>query len=278
MADYFKREGRFGLVVGHSIPANLQGVPATIHEVTTPFGVVEVHEVFDREEQELPPVFVLYRHGVALHTLASDINHKANMWAMKALGCTVLLLTSSVGACHEQIPFNKPLVITDLLMLENRLPGGENCTYGEGYLIAPNNLFSPDLRRQFQSEWAARFDSIGGACREVTYQFQLGPRVKTALEARALATLGVDTNSMTMGPEIVLANELGIATFAVGICHVGKSDEETGVFDASAGEDLGEIQRSLDEVDFSTIVQCYLQGCDPATRPATFMHIRASKL
>ena len=46
-----------------------------------------------------------------------------------------------------------------------------------------------------------------------------GPRTKTPAENRLAARTGAHVNSMTVGPEVVLANELGIPTAAVVVGH-----------------------------------------------------------
>merc|ERR1711879_100535 len=130
---------------------------------------------------------------------------------------------------------NEPLLMEDLLMLENQLPDGSQCTFGEGYLVGHGALFSPSLRKQFQQRWASTHG--GQLLAEVAYAYQPGPRTKTPLENRALAALSVQCNSMTLGPEVVLANELGIATFAVGIGHVSGSQKQQGFGRATTSGD-----------------------------------------
>ena len=72
---------------------------------------------------------------------------------------------------------------------------------------------------------------------------------------------------------MVLANELGIATFAVGIGHVGPREGQ-GFGKAAPDGDNGLVDRSLKAVDFSEVVRCFLAGCDPQTAVETFIHAR----
>ena len=259
--------GARGLVVGHSLPAALSDLQLAPFEVPTPFGHVELH----RGTVGGTALYVLYRHGVETSSLAHELNYRANIWALRTAGCSALLLLSSVGIVDEELPLNEPLVIDDLLMFESKLPDGTPCTYGEGYLIAQGTLFSPALREQFRRQWA--LDHGGRSLREVSYAFLPGPRTKSPLENRALRALGVQTNSMTLGPEAVLANELGIATFAVGIGHVGPRQDQ-GFGRATPDGDNGLVDRSLKAVDFSEVVRCFLTGCDQRTPVETFIHTR----
>jgi hypothetical protein len=76
--------------------------------------------------------------------------------------------------------------------------------------------------------------------------------------------------------QVVLANELGVATFAVGIGHV--STQPARSFGTSAPDgDNGIVERSLKAVDFSAVVECFLAACDPDTRPAAFVHTRPAR-
>jgi len=255
--------GMFGLIVGHSIPSCLHEKQAEHACVRTPFGSVELERFSIHDIQ----IWVVYRHGPSTTMLAHEINYKANIWALRQMGVSVLLLTSSVGCVSEGIQLNAPLLITDLLMLDNSLPDGSACTYGEGYLICGDALFSPALRNQFKQAWEVHGSSM---LPEVTYWYQPGPRTKTPLENKALGALGVDVNSMTIGPEVVLANELGIATIAVGIAHV--SPVKTKAAPGFAGD--GKVDASFQGVDFSKTVECFVTGCDPCTSCETYVHVR----
>ena len=75
-----------------------------------------------------PEIFVLFRHHRDTRLLASAINFKANMMALSAVGVTSVLLTSSIGVIAPDVPLYTPVLIRDLLFLDNRLPTGEVCT------------------------------------------------------------------------------------------------------------------------------------------------------
>jgi purine nucleoside phosphorylase len=54
---------------------------------------------------------------------------------------------------------------------------------------------------------------------EVVFGYVGGPRTKTAAENRLCARLGMQVNSMTLGPELVLAGELEIPCAALVVGH-----------------------------------------------------------
>ena len=177
--------GCFGIIVGSSPPreylCRLQLIPFI---VSTPFGRVTLHRAADPTGRGIP-IIVLFRHTEALTTVAPNINHRAHIWALRAAGVTVLLLLSSVGAIAKDVPRWTPVLIDDLLMLDNRLPDGSPCTYGNGYLISPGaSLLSRSLITQLQQSWIK--GDPDASLRTVTYWYQVGPRVKSKAESRLL--------------------------------------------------------------------------------------------
>lgn len=53
----------------------------------------------------------------------------------------------------------------------------------------------------------------------MVFAYCRGPRSKTPAENRAWRALGASVNSMTLGPEVVMAAELGMCTAAVVVGH-----------------------------------------------------------
>lgn len=166
--------------------------------------------------------WVLFRHGVPHRLLPQHINWRANAQALKQVGVSSLLVTSSVGVLDGALPLYRPLLVADLLMLENRLPDGTLCTLftepasDHGHLVLEEGLFSSRLDAQLRSQAAHDGIALGPS---VVFGYAPGPRTKTRAENAAWARLGAQVNSMTLGPEVVLANELGIACSAVVVGH-----------------------------------------------------------
>jgi 5'-methylthioadenosine phosphorylase len=127
-----------------------------------------------------------------------------------------------VGVLDADVPLDRPLLVGDLLMPDNRLPDGSACTMFDapssdhGHLVLNEGMFSDALNDQVQ-EMAERADApIAG---EVVFAYVQGPRSKTAAENRFWARLGAQVNSMTLAPEVVLANELGIPCTGLVVGH-----------------------------------------------------------
>ena len=163
------------------------------------------------------PAFVLFRHGLPHRHLPNQIPYRANALALRAVGCRALVVTSSVGVLDRGVPLSTPLLAGDLLTLDNRLPCGAAMTLfdtpqpGQGHLVLQGGLFSAALNRQLRA--------LGASGPEVVFGYVGGPRTKTRAENRMWAALGAQVNSMTVGPEVVLASELGIPCAALLVGH-----------------------------------------------------------
>ena len=93
-----------------------------------------------------------------------------------------VLVTSSCGVLQEEIPLFRPVMITDILMPENRLPDGSACTMftkpetDHGHLVLEDGLLSTTLTNQV-ADLAADIGidvHIGGV-----FAYAQGPRTKS---------------------------------------------------------------------------------------------------
>lgn len=186
--------------------------------ISTTHGEAVLHR-FPRQDRD---AWVLFRHGAPHRYLPNQIPYRAHAAALREVGCGALLITSSVGVLDRALPLDEPLLLDDLLMLDNRLPDGSACTMHQrtapeqGHLVLDEGVFSRALSEQIES--LSR--ELGFACAaRALFAYAQGPRTKTAAENTLLARLGAQVNSMTVGPEVVLANELEIPTAALVVGH-----------------------------------------------------------
>lgn len=211
-----------GSAFDRSLPANLA---LEAHEVETAWGVQVVHTVTNANATATAttrPAYVIFRHGLPHQRLPHQINYRAQAAALKQLGVGALVVNSSVGVMDAAIPLNQPLLVSDLYMPENRLPDGSTCTMftrpspDHAHLVLREGLFSPALAAQLSAfaPGVVRPREAG-----LVFAYAGGPRTKTPAENLALARLGAQVNSMTLGPEIVLANELGIPCAGLVVGH-----------------------------------------------------------
>jgi len=191
----------------------------TRENVKTPWGDVILHRSALRQNR---PAYILFRHGLPHTLLPNQINYRAQTAALRQVHCGALLINSSVGVLDPDLPVYKPMLVTDLLMPENRLPDGSTCTmYPEpvehqGHLLLREGLFSSILNEQITGRHASEIFSPE---KGLIFVYAGGPRSKTPAENRMWAQLGGQVNSMTLAPEVVLANELEIPVSALVVGH-----------------------------------------------------------
>jgi 5'-methylthioadenosine phosphorylase len=107
-------ELRVGLIGGSGLGEALGGAhgagEARRHEIDTPFG--RPSDVIVETTWDGVPVFLLSRHGPGHLLNPSKVPYRANIFALKALGCTHVLASGAVGSLREEY---KPteLVIPD---------------------------------------------------------------------------------------------------------------------------------------------------------------------
>jgi len=169
--------------------------------VDTPFGDpsdVLVTGTLDRVRMVFLP-----RHGRGHRLSPSEVNYRANIFAMKKMGVSRLISVSAVGSMREEI---RPgdFVVCDQFFDRTR---GRPATFFEGGLVAHvafADPVCPDLSRWLVETGLERGDRMhsGG-----TYLAIEGPQFSTRAESKVYRAWGVDVIGMTNLPEARLARE-----------------------------------------------------------------------
>lgn len=210
-------EAPVGVILGSSFSSGFAAELSLEEErVDTPEGAVTLYRAARGR------AWCLFRHGLPHRLLPNHIAWRANAWALKQVGVGALVVTSSVGVLDAGVSLYQPLLVRDLLMLENRLPDGNQCTVfqrpspDQAHLVLDEGVVSAALGAQVRSLAQQAGHPIAG---DVVFGYAPGPRTKTRAENAAWARLGAQVNSMTVGPELVLANELDIPCAALVVGH-----------------------------------------------------------
>lgn len=153
-------------------------------------------------------VFFLPRHGKGHRLMPTELNHRANIYALRSLGVRFIIAVTAVGSLKEEY-HPRDIVVPDQFF--DRTSRREHHTFfGRGIVahVAFGDPISEGLRRLLVEESR----SVG--CRthdRGTYVCMDGPAFSTRAESHANRQLGFDIIGMTNLPEAKLAREAEIA-------------------------------------------------------------------
>ncbi len=179
--------------------------------VDTPFG--KPSDIFMVGELSGVPVAFLARHSKGHRILPTELNFRANIYAIKKLGCEYILSVAAVGSLKKQIEPGH-LVIVDQFI--DRTTQRLQTFFGEGVVahVAFAEPICPVLRQKLYQ--AAMKESVI-AHPKGTYLCIEGPMFSTRAESRLYQSWGADVIGMTNLQEAKLAREaeLCYATIAL---------------------------------------------------------------
>ncbi|HJW91222.1 MAG TPA: S-methyl-5'-thioadenosine phosphorylase [Anaerolineales bacterium] len=182
----------------------------------TPFGSPSAPIVEGILEGQ--PVAFLARHGLGHPISPSEINYRANIYALKSLGVERIISISACGSLREDYAPGD-IVIPDQLFDFTR---NRERTFFEGGVVAHVSVADPfcwHLSGELHQAAAATGASLrqGGAF--ITIE---GPRFSTKAESNIFRSWGISLIGMTTSPEAYLAREAEIC-YAV-MAHVTDYD------------------------------------------------------
>ncbi len=154
------------------------------------------------------PVVFLSRHGRGHRILPSELNHRANIWAMKKLGVQWIISVSAVGSLQEKY---RPcdIVLVDQF-LDRTKQSSHHTFFGSGIVahVAFAHPICEELRQiLLQTARAGGATAHDGG----TYVCMEGPAFSTRAESLANHRAGYDVIGMTNLGEAKCAREAEIA-------------------------------------------------------------------
>ena len=173
-------------------------------KIRTPFGFPS--DLIITGEYEGKKIAIIPRHGEK-HTInPSNVNYRANIWAMKQLGVTKIFSFTTVGSLQEEL---HPGTLVFLDQFIDRTYDRKRTFFDEKKVchISVAEPFCPELRKLLIEEakkMNIEFREKG------TYVCVEGPRFSTKAESLLYKSWGADVVGMTLCPEVVLAREAEI--------------------------------------------------------------------
>ncbi|NCB08729.1 MAG: S-methyl-5'-thioadenosine phosphorylase [Bacteroidia bacterium] len=182
--------------------------------VDTPYG--NPSSTFKTGLIEGTDVVLLSRHGRDHSIPPTQVNNKANIWAIRELGCTHILATTACGSLREEIQ-RGDLVILDQFIDFTRHRGVTFFDHFESNTLQHTPMadpFNQELRSKLIQKAAGLNLSFHPSGTVITIE---GPRFSTRAESNLFRMWGADVINMSVAPECILANELGIPYAAVAL-------------------------------------------------------------
>ncbi len=197
-------QAEIGIIGGSGLYA-MPGL-TDVHEVTleTPFGAPS--DAFILGNLEGRKVAFLARHGRGHRILPSELNFRANIYAMKMLGVERILSLSAVGSLKEE---HKPtdFVIPDQFI--DRTFARVGTFFGEG--IVAHVGFGDPVCKVVGDALQQACEAAKVEChRPGTYVCMEGPQFSTRAESNLYRSWGADVIGMTNLQEAKLAREAEI--------------------------------------------------------------------
>ncbi|REK04426.1 MAG: S-methyl-5'-thioadenosine phosphorylase [Acidobacteria bacterium] len=228
--------------------------------VETPFG--EPSDAFVLGRMHGITVAFLPRHGRGHRLLPSELNFRANLWAMKQLGVQRIVSLSAVGSMRERYAPTHIVVPHQFIDRTRHRP---DTFFGEG--IAAHVGFADPICRSLAAVLYRSGREVGVTMHEGgTYLCMEGPQFSTRAESHTYRSWDVDVIGMTNLQEAKLAREAEIcyATLALVTDYDCWHEEEDDVSVHNVVGVLEQNARAAQQI-VSEIVRS-IAGGDPAGR------------
>ena len=194
------------------------------HQVETPFGgpsdVIVGGEVGKR------PVYFLPRHGRGHRLLPHELNHRANIYALRSLGVRWIICVTAVGSLQEK--YEPRDVLLPSQFYDHTSQRADQTFFGGG--IAAHIGFAEPICTPLRNLLAEVARSLGVRVHNGgTYVNMDGPAFSTRAESELNRRHGFDVIGMTNLAEAKLAREAEIALATMAMItdyDCWKTDEE----------------------------------------------------
>jgi 5'-methylthioadenosine phosphorylase len=176
------------------------------HHISTPYGDPSAPIMEGRVSGRR--VCFLARHGSGHRLLAHEINHRANIWALRSLGVRWAVSITAVGSLREEFAPRHAVVPDQLVDRTGR--AHEFTFFGNG--IAAHVGFADPYSQALREILLEKTRAAGATVHDSgVYTCMNGPAFSTRAEAEMHRRLGFDLIGMTNAHEARLCREAEIA-------------------------------------------------------------------
>ncbi len=152
-------------------------------------------------------VCILARHGKHHEIPPSLVNYRANIWALKSLGCTSILATTAVGSLRDEIKPGNLVFPSQFIDFTKQ----RKMTFFDGIGEVKHQSMAEPYDKRIREVLCAVCNELGfGYNKNKTLVVIEGPRFSTKAESHMFRQWGADIINMSGCPEVILANEMNI--------------------------------------------------------------------
>jgi 5'-methylthioadenosine phosphorylase len=169
--------------------------------IDTPFGQPSAPIVVGQLEGQW--VAFLARHGLGHHTQPSQVNYRANIFALKTLGVKRIVSISACGSLREDYAPGE-IVVPDQVF--DHTHSRKRSFFGDGLVahVSVADPFCPVLSDLLLEATKQAGGEVHAGGTIITIE---GPRFSTRAESNVYRSWGMSLIGMTTSPEVFLARE-----------------------------------------------------------------------
>lgn len=247
MSAPFGLEVRLGFIGGSGL-YDMDGMEKSGElDIVTPYGHPSDRLVIGKLNGV--PIAFLPRHGKGHRFLPTEVNYRANVWAMKSIGVEKLVSISAVGSLREEIEPTHFLIPDGFV---DRTRQRISTFFGEG-VVGHVSMADPYCRSFSRVVADCCEKAEARVHRGGTYICIEGPQFSTRSESALYRSWGMDVIGMTNATESKLAREAGLcfATIALitdyDVWHVTDEVSVEAVV-RNLGKNVAKVQKAVARV------------------------------
>jgi 5'-methylthioadenosine phosphorylase len=212
-------------VIGGSGLYHLEGLSeGSEHQLQTPFGAPS--DLIFGGKFAGRQVYFLPRHGRGHRIMPHELNHRANIYALRSLGVRWMICVTAVGSLQPQ--YRPREIVLPSQFFDRTSRRSEHTFFGRGIVAHP--AFAEPICTRLRQLIFASAQELGLPVHNGgTYVNMDGPAFSTRAESQVNRQLGFDVIGMTNLGEAKLAREAEIALATIAMItdyDCWKTDEE----------------------------------------------------
>lgn len=205
---------KIGIIGGSGLedPNLLQQI--TTREIDTPYG--KPSSVLTIGKYDNKEVVLISRHGKQHEFSPTEVNYRANVFALKEAGVSHIIATTACGSLREEIRRGDFVMLDQFIDFTKHRINTFADSFRQGVVHAPMATPFDEALRKLLFETASELGfPVHPKGTVVTIE---GPRFSTRAESNMFRLWGADVINMSVATEAALANELSIPYAAIAMC------------------------------------------------------------